>query len=164
MIVIGIDPGYAITGWAVLNNKSNKIEAIDYGAFQIPKKELYIRMIEICDGLDEIIDKYKPTEVAIEKIFFNKNVKTAIDVAQIRGAIALSLKRKGLEIFDYTPLQVKQAIVGYGRAEKMQIQNMIKILLNLKEVPKPDDVADALAIGVCHCNSSKLNKLIKESL
>lgn len=162
MVIIGIDPGYAITGWAVLNQVNEKIETIDFGALDVPKKELYERMAEICSGLEKIIKKYKPAEAAIERLYFNKNVKTAIDVAQIRGAIAVTLHKKDIKVYDYTPLQVKQAVVGYGKAEKFQVQNMVKILLNLETIPKPDDVADAMAIGICHLNSSKFNTLVRD--
>ena len=146
MNIIGIDPGYAITGWAVLTQINNEVRALDYGVFDIPKKSFYERMREICSGVEKIIKKYNPLEAAIEKLYFNKNAKTAIDVAQIRGALACTLNNKNIKIFDYTPLQVKQAIAGYGRAEKSQEQNMVKILLGLKEIPRPDEAADALAV------------------
>ncbi len=163
MIIIGIDPGYAITGWAVLDISDNKINPVDYGALETSKKEFHVRITEICSGLEKIIKKYKPEEAAIEKIYFSKNVKTAIDVAQVRGAIIITLCKKNIKIFDYTPLQVKQAVAGYGRAEKSQVQSMVKMLLNLDTIPKPDDVADAMAIGICHINSAKFLTAIKES-
>ena len=115
MIIIGIDPGYAITGWAVLNQIDDRIEPVDFGVFEIPKKELYERITQICSGLEKITKKYNPEEAAIESLYFNKNTKTAIDVAQARGAIAYSLHKKNIKIFDYTPLQVKKTVVGFGR-------------------------------------------------
>ncbi|MBU1077775.1 MAG: crossover junction endodeoxyribonuclease RuvC [Spirochaetes bacterium] len=164
MIILGIDPGYAITGWAVFSTEGDETHVLDYGAIQIEKKDLYKRMDEICSGVETVIKKYKVEQAAIEKIFFNKNIKTAMDVAQVRGAIAITLLKRKISLFDYTPLQVKQALVGYGRAEKVQIQNMVKLLLGLEEIPRPDDIADALAIGICHINSMKFNKHVKESL
>ena len=162
MRVIGIDPGYAINGWAILDKNNDMIIPVDYGVFDIPKKPLYERMQDICIGIKGLIEKHHPDEAAIEKLYFNKNVKTAIDVAQIRGAVAMILFQEGIPVYDYTPLQVKQAVVGYGRAEKNQVQNMVKILLNLEEIPKPDDAADALAIGICHLHSSGFNKMVEE--
>lgn len=111
--------------------------------------------------LTDIINEFKPQEMAIEELFFNKNTKTAITVAQARGVEILAAKQKGLEIFEYTPLQIKQAVVGYGRAEKQQVQDMVKMLLNLSERPKPDDAADALAVGICHSLSHKFRDLYK---
>ncbi len=164
MTIIGIDPGYAIVGWAVFRVINNNTEVIDYGAIEIPKEDFYSRLNKICLNIEKIIKKHKPDEAAIEKLFFNKNLKTAIDVSQVRGAIASVLLKQKIKIYDYTPLQVKQALVGYGRAEKYQIQNMVKILLKLNKIPEPDDVADALAIGVCHINTSKFNNIVEKSL
>jgi len=164
MIIIGIDPGYAITGWAVLKTDNNTISSVDSGTFESPQKELPFRINEIYNSLEKILKKYKPTEAAVEKIYFSKNVKTAIDVAQIRGAIILALTRRKIKISGYTPLQVKQAVAGYGRAEKSQIQSMVKILLHLDAVPQPNDIADAMAVGICHLNSSKFKSMVQDSL
>lgn len=151
MIILGIDPGIAIVGYSVVECKGNKFKAIDYGCITTKSTELFPNRIKtIYNRLIEIIDKYQPDDLAIEELFFNKNVKTAIKVGQARGVEILAAVNTGLEIYEYTPLQIKQAVVGYGRADKRQVQEMVKLLLNLKEVPKPDDVADALAVALCH--------------
>jgi len=116
------------------------------------------RLTRIYDELIDIIEKYKPDAYAIEELFFNKNIKTALTVGHARGVAVLAGSKSGVNVYEYTPLQVKQAVVGYGRAEKSQIQQMVKILLNLREIPKPDDVADALAVAICHGNSSKFSE------
>ncbi len=164
MIIMGIDPGYAITGWCILNKNNDKIILVDNGAILTNKKNYYIRLMEISKSVEKIIKRYKPSQASIEKIFFNKNIKTAIDVAQVRGALALILLKQRVKIFDYTPLQVKQAIVGYGQATKLQVQKMVQLLLHLTKIPTPDDVADAIAIGLCHCHSLKMNDLIRNSV
>ncbi len=164
MVIIGIDPGYAINGWAVFDIKNNEPKLIDYGVIETKIKDFYERVDDICKNLKKIIKKYNPQQASIETLFFNKNAKTAINVAQVRGAIASVFLELRIKIYDYTPLQVKQAIVGYGRAEKSQIQDMLKLLLNLKTIPKPDDAADAIAIGICHINSMKFNKLVKNNI
>jgi crossover junction endodeoxyribonuclease RuvC len=152
--ILGIDPGTATTGWAVIEEKDCKLKAVAYGSINTPKdKSEENRLYEIHRDLLEIIKKYQPKEAAIEKIFFFKNQKTVIPISQSRGAILLTLEQKRIKIFGYTPLQVKQAITGYGRAEKKQIQLMAKSILSLKSIPKPDDTADAIAVAVCHLNS-----------
>lgn len=160
MIILGIDPGFAIVGVGVIEYKGNKFRVIDYYAITT-KAGLAIedRLKLIYDGLDDVIKKYNPDCMAIEELFFNNNAKTAIQVGQARGVILLAAVNHGVQIFEYTPLQVKQSVVGYGRAEKTQIQQMTKAILNLKSVPKPDDVADALAIAICHAHSNKMVKL-----
>lgn len=154
MIILGIDPGYAIVGVGVIEYIGNKFKVIDYFAItteaHTPFEE---RLKVIYDGLNNVIEKYRPDFMAIEELFFNDNAKTAIAVGQARGVIILSAVNHGVEIFEYTPLQVKQAVVGYGRADKKQVQQMTKAILNLTQIPKPDDVADALAIAVCHAHS-----------
>jgi len=158
--VLGIDPGTATTGWAVIEEKLGCLRAIAYGHINTPKEDSEsARLLEITGDLEKIVKKYKPKEAAIEKIFFFKNQKTVIPVSQARGAILLTLEQKNVKVFSYTPLQVKQALTGYGRAEKKQIQIMAKKILALKRLPKPDDVADAIAIAICHLNSRKLTKL-----
>lgn len=154
MIILGIDPGYAIVGVGVIEFNGNKFRVIDYYAITTDAGTPFEQRLKIIyDGLNEVIEKYKPSHMAIEKLFFNDNAKTAIDVGQARGVIVLSAVNHGVEIFGYTPLQVKQAVVGYGRADKKQVQQMTRALLNLKEIPQPDDVADALAIALCHAHS-----------
>lgn len=162
MIILGIDPGFAITGYGVVKYEGNKFSALDYGAIttqsnmELPKRLLYLH-----DSLIELISRHKPDVVSIEELFFNKNIKTALTVGHGRGVAVLAAAESGVDVFEYTPLQVKQSVVGYGRAEKAQVQQMIKIILNLTQIPKPDDVADALAVAVCHGHSHKISGLIK---
>jgi len=156
--VLGIDPGTATTGWAVVEERKGQLKPVAFGHIATsPKKEEAERLLEIAQDLEKIIRKYKPQEAAIEKVFFFKNQKTIIQIGQSRGIILLTLEQEKVKIFNYTPLQVKQALTGYGRAEKKQMQIMAKSILQLKTLPKPDDVADALAIAVCHLNSRKSN-------
>lgn len=156
MIILGIDPGLAIVGYGVIEYVGNKYKVLDYGAITTDSNlDFPERLKRIYDEMSALIEKYKPEDLAMEELFFNKNVKTALKVGQARGVQILCAKNKELDIYEYTPLQVKQAVVGYGRADKSQVQKMVKVLLNLKEIPKPDDVADALAVAICH--SSCLN-------
>jgi len=158
MRILGIDPGTATTGWAIIEENKGKINPIAFGHIStLPGNSTAERLKEVADDIEDIIKKYKPQESAIEDIFFFKNQKTAVKVSQSRGAILLTLEKKNVKIFSYTPLQVKQSITGYGRAEKRQIQLMVKNILKLKSIPKPDDTADAIAIAICHLNSRKLN-------
>ncbi len=159
LIILGIDPGFAIVGYSVIEYRGNEIKALEYGAITTDSKLLFPdRMKIIYDELINIIDEYQPEDLAIEELFFNKNVKTAMKVSQARGIEIMAAVNKGLNIYEYTPLQIKQATVGYGRAEKHQVQEMVKVLLNLKETPKPDDVADALAVAICHGSSLKFKE------
>ena len=163
MIILGIDPGYAIVGWGVLEYSNNKFRTLGFGSIQTPAgMDPNLRLAEIYRGMNEIIDKYKPEQMAVEELFFNTNSKTAIMVAQARGVILMSAQLRGVEIFEYTPLQVKQAVVGYGRAEKKQVISMVTTMLGLKNPPKPDDTADALAIAMCHGHAgcSRLSKYL----
>lgn len=154
MIILGIDPGTAITGYGVIKKQADKLKAVKYGCI-FTKAGLPIaeRLKEIDQQLGKIIRKYKPQIVAVEEIFFFKNVKTAVQVSQARGVILAGAARMKIPITEYTPLQVKQAVTSYGRAEKSQVQKMVKLLLNLNEIPKPDDAADALAIAICCAHS-----------
>ena len=162
MIILGIDPGFAIVGYGIISFDGNKFKALEYGAITTNSKEdMFLRFKKIHDELSEIIDRTKPDAMAIEELFFNSNQKTAINVAQARGVLLLSALNKDIPIFEYTPLQVKQATVGYGRAEKIQVQQMVKMLLGLEKIPKPDDTADALAIAVCHAHSNKMNNYLR---
>ena len=154
MVILGIDPGYAIVGWGVIEYNNTKFKTIAYGAVTTPAgMDFSDRLERIYDEISLIIAKYKPEAVAVEELFFTNNQKTGIVVAEARGIILLAAHLAGLKIGEYTPLQVKQAVVGYGRAEKKQVIIMVTSLLGLKEPPKPDDTADALAIAVCHAHS-----------
>lgn len=159
MVVLGIDPGMAIMGYGVVDETMRKLKVIDYGTVVTPPDmNTPNRLVKIYESVEELIDRFKPDVVAVEELFFNKNVKTALIIGHARGVAVLAAARKGLDIYEYTPLQVKQAVVGYGRAEKMQVQQMVKMLLNLREVPKPDDAADALAVSICHIHSSCMGR------
>ncbi len=154
-IILGIDPGVAITGYGVIKVLSNKNELVDYGCILTSaKKPFNERLEQIYRELKQIIKKYKPQQIAVEELFFCKNVKTALKVGQARGVILLTSIQEKILLREFTPLQVKQAVTSYGRADKRQVQEMVKILLNLKNIPKPDDAADALAIAIC-CAHSK---------
>lgn len=158
MKVLGIDPGTATVGWAVMEESNGILKALAYGHISTsPKSEEAARLLEISGDLEGVIKKYRPQESAVEKLFFFKNQKTIIEVGQARGAILLTLSKNKVKIASYTPLQVKQAITGYGKAEKKQVQLMVKNILGLKAIPKPDDAADAIAIAICHINSRKVN-------
>ena len=154
MRIIGIDPGYAIVGYGVIDYIGNKFKIVEYGAITTESNQnMNERFKSIHDDLNTIIERTKPEFLAIEELFFNSNHKTAINVAQARGVLLLSALNHGISVHEYTPLQVKQAVVGYGRAEKKQVQLLVKSILGLEKVPKPDDTADALAIAVCHAHS-----------
>ncbi len=155
MIILGIDPGYAIVGYGLLDYRNNHFSIVDYGAILTDAGTPFNRRLEIIyDELDEIIEKYHPEVMSIEKVFYNSNAKTVIDVSQARGVIMLCAQKHNLHAFEYTPLQVKQSVVGYGRADKKQVQEMTRRILNLEKVPKPDDTADALAMAICHAHTS----------
>lgn len=161
MRILGIDPGYAIVGYGVVDYAKNRFGVVGYGAITTKAKTPFEDRLEVIyNDMLEVIDMYKPDHLAIEKLYFNTNSTTAIDVAHARGVIVLAAKQKGVPIFEYTPLQVKQAVTGYGRAEKHQVMEMVKSLLSLKSVPKPDDTADALAIAICdgHYSDSVLRR------
>jgi crossover junction endodeoxyribonuclease RuvC len=151
MRILGIDPGTATVGWGVVEMTGGKTAAIAYGHISTPKEHtLSVRLFEIERDLSEIIQKYSPEEAGVEELFFFNNQKTAISVAHARGVILLTLEHFGVRVSGYTPLEVKQALTNYGRAPKEQVQLMVKSILKLKEIPKPDDTADALAIALCH--------------
>jgi crossover junction endodeoxyribonuclease RuvC len=154
MVIMGIDPGFAITGYGLVDYTGNKFKVLDYGVVSTDKTELFTdRLMAIDKIIGEKVEQYKPEECAIEELFFNNNAKTAIAAAQGRGVAVNRVASMGVKMFEYTPLQVKQNVVGYGRAEKRQIQEMVKLILNLEKIPKPDDAADALAIAICHAHS-----------
>lgn len=154
MRILGIDPGTAIVGFSIIEYKDKKINLLEYGciytAKELPMEE---RLLQIFNGIEEIIKKYSPEHMAIEELFYFKNNKTVISVGEARGVILLAGKKNGLSIQGYTPLQVKIGITGYGKADKKQVQLMVKTLLKMDEIPKPDDAADAIAIAITHINS-----------
>ena len=155
MVVLGIDPGFATVGYGVVRKQGNKLEKIQYGTITTKAgKAFETRLCEIYADLNTLIDTFKPDAMAVEELFFNTNVKTAISVAHARGIILLAGALKNLPVYEYTPLQVKQAVVGYGRAEKQQVMEMTRQMLGLANVPKPDDAADALAIAICHLHTA----------
>jgi len=154
MIIIGIDPGTAMTGYGIIKNTSNNLELIDYGCIKTTNQSSTAeRLKEIDQQLAKLIKKNKPEKMAVEDIFFFKNLKTAVKVSQARGVILARGARMKIPVFEYTPLQVKQAVTTYGRADKTQVQKMVKMILKLKEIPKPDDAADALATAICCAHS-----------
>lgn len=165
MRILGIDPGYAILGYGIVDMKGNHFKAVEYGAITTDAKmDMPGRLKILYNSLMELIARYEPDTASVEELFFNTNAKTAILVGQARGVAVLACANSGLEIAEYTPLQIKQALVGYGRAEKQQVQLMVKTLLNLKAVPKPDDTADALAAAVCHGHSASSRNRLKQVL
>lgn len=164
MRLIGIDPGYAIVGFGIVDYEKNKFIPVEFGAITTQAETPFnTRLKIIYDDLCYVLDKYKPEQMSIEKLFFNTNQKTGIDVAQARGVTLLAAVQRNIEVFEYTPLQVKQAVVGYGRAEKKQVQELTRQILNLKQVPKPDDTADALALAICHGHCS-ISSFVLEQL
>ncbi len=154
MVILGIDPGLAIVGWGVLEYKGSRFRTLGYGSIQTPSTmSTEDRLVEIHKRMNQLIQAYKPDAIAVEELFWNTNQTTGIRVSEARGVILLSGAENGIPIHEYTPLQVKQAVVGYGRAEKKQVITMVTMLLNLEKPPKPDDTADALAIAICHAHS-----------
>ena len=163
MKILGIDPGYAILGYGVIEKIGNRFKVCDYGAITTEKDVPMPKRLEILyDGLREIIEEQRPEVASIEQLYFNNNAKTAINVGQARGVAILACIKGGLEIAEYTPLQIKQALVGYGRADKKQVQFMVKTMLNLPSVPKPDDTADALAAAICHGHSADTRNIFSK--
>lgn len=157
MIILGIDPGTERTGYGVIKKDKNRLTVVEYGCIATPKNtENFKRISSISSQLKQIINKHRPQQAAVEQLFFFKNSKTVMSVSEARGAILLTATQLNIPIKEYTPLQVKQAITGYGKAEKFQIQKMVKVILQLKEIPKPDDAADALAIAICCANNQKI--------
>lgn len=155
MRVLGIDPGYNIVGFGVVESSNNQV--IDYGVITTPKNmSMSERLKVIFEATNELIDNFKPDEVAFEELFFNNNQKTAVAVAQARGVLIMACKLKMDRLFEYTPLQIKQALTGVGRAEKKQVQYMVKSILGLSSIPRPDDAADALAVALCHIQTSSI--------
>ena len=162
MLILGIDPGYAIVGFGLVETAVSRPRLVSCGAINTSAGDrISLRLLQISHDLEQLIDQFKPDVMAIEELFFNQNVTTGIGVAQACGVILMTAEKMGLPVFEYTPSQVKQAVVGYGKAEKRQVMDMTKRLLGLASVPKPDDAADAVAIALCHARSSTslLNKM-----
>ena len=151
MIILGIDPGYAIVGYGIIEkNELGKVRVVDYGAINTPKEEDFpVRLAMIQDGLNALISKFKPDAIAVEELFFNQNITTGIAVAEARGVILCTAIQSVPKVYEFTPMQIKQSITGFGKADKKQVQFMTKTLLGLKSTPKPDDAADALAVALC---------------
>ncbi len=155
MIILGIDPGYGTLGFGVVEKKGSSCRAIAYGAITTPKLVRFpARLKFIGDEIAKLIDRFKPDAIAVEELFFQNNAKTAIMVAEARGVVLFVAESTGIALYEYTPLQIKQAITGYGRAVKIQIQEMVKRMLNLDKIPKPDDAADALAVALTHAQTN----------
>ena len=155
MRILGIDPGYATIGFGLITAERAQVHMVTYGAITTPAGEsLPARLLQISNDMDLLLEQFKPEAMAIEELFFNNNITTGIGVAQARGVLLLAAERHGVQIYEYTPSQVKQAVVGYGKAEKRQVMDMTRRLLHLKAVPRPDDAADALALALCHARSA----------
>ena len=155
MVILGIDPGVATIGFGVIRAERGKNTLLQYGVITTPAGiPLSQRLVQISRDMEQLIHQFKPDEMAVEELFFSKNITTGIAVAHGRGVILLSAEKLGVPVFEYTPMQVKQAVVGYGAAQKRQVMLMTQRLLGMKEVPKPDDAADALAIAICHSRSA----------
>ena len=165
MVILGIDPGLAIVGWGVIESNKGVLRPLAYGAITTPAHtDIESRLLMIRNDLKDIIERYKPDEMAIKELFFNTNITTGIAVAEARGVILCTAHEFGVKISEYTPLQVKQAVVGYGKAEKHQVISMVTSILKLKQPPKPDDTADAIAIAICHsqCAGSAMGKYFNQ--
>lgn len=173
MKILGIDPGTTSIGYGVIESEKNALQVVDFGCINASPKTfnnvriktepfnyLPLQLKKIYDEVTNLIERHHPKELACEKLFMYKNVKTAMSVGQSRGVIILAGVNSGIEVCEYTPLQVKQSVVGYGKATKNQVQQMVKTLLNMKEIPRPDDAADALAIAICHINSAGFGRLV----
>jgi len=163
VIILGIDPGTAITGFGVIETRGNKYKLLDYGCIRTEAGILLEhRLDKLYQGMMILFRRWQPEEMAIEELFFNKNTRTALTVGHARGVILLASAHHQVAVKEYTPLQVKQAVVGYGRADKQQVQYMVKTILNLSELPKPDDAADALAIAICHAHYRMTDRIINQ--
>ena len=153
MRILGIDPGYGIVGFGIIDYENSNYKVVDYGVIETPKEEdISVRLAMIYDAIGKLTETFKPDQIAVEELFYFKNQTTVIPVAEARGVILLAAVHSCGEIFEYTPLQIKQALTGNGRAEKAQVQFMVKAILGLEKIPKPDDAADALAVAICHAN------------
>lgn len=165
MLVLGIDPGLALTGYGILEESGNKFKLLECGCLRTPANTPQPeRLMQIYNGVLEILQKHPVDVVAIEQLFFNTNVTTALSVGQARGVMILALAQQNIPIFEYTPLQVKQAVAGYGRADKVQVQRMVQSLLGLKEIIRPDDAADAVAICICHLQTYRFTRAVNKGV
>jgi crossover junction endodeoxyribonuclease RuvC len=163
MIFLGIDPGTAIMGYGLIEQKGNHLKALTYSCWQTPAHTpLAERLLMLYEYIDAFLKKSQPDHMAIEELFFNRNTTTALSVGHARGVALLASAQNGIPVYEYTPLQVKQAVVGYGRADKRQVQQMVKGLLHLDQIPRPDDTADALAIAICHAHSFALDRRMED--
>ncbi len=163
MIIVGIDPGTAILGYGLIEQKGNRLRALDFACWRTPAHTpLAERLLMLYEKVFLYLQENQPDHLAVEELFFNRNTTTALTVGHARGVVLLAGAQQGIPVFEYTPLQVKQAVVGYGRAEKKQVQQMVKGLLRLDEVPRPDDAADALAVAICHAHSFALNRRMED--
>jgi crossover junction endodeoxyribonuclease RuvC len=166
--ILGIDPGTAITGWGVIKQSAksvNDLSVVDYGVIRTKKTKQHLnRLQEIYEDMKQVLNRFLPDIVAVEKLYFCKNVKTAITVGEARGMVLLAIAQMGLEFYEYTPLQIKDAVCGYGKADKKQVQNMVSSILSLDSVPKPDDAADALAVAICCSSAYKMQQNLKSNV
>lgn len=161
MRILGIDPGFAITGYSIIDYIGNKFKLIDSGAVLTKAGVSFpLRLTKLYDDLNMIIEQYKPDAISVEELFFNQNTKTAIQVAEARGVILVVGCKQNIPTYEYTPLQIKQAVVGYGRADKMQVQKMVKSILKVETLPKLDDTTDSMAAAICHAHSAKFSEKI----
>ena len=159
MRILGIDPGFAITGYSIIDYQGNKFKLVDSGAVLTKAGESFpLRLTKIYDDVTELINKYKPDAISVEELFFNNNQKTAINVAQARGVILTVGCKNNIPTYEYTPLQIKQAVAGYGRADKVQVQKMVKTILNVDKLPKLDDTTDSMAAAICHAHSARFSQ------
>jgi crossover junction endodeoxyribonuclease RuvC len=163
MLVLGIDPGTAITGWGIVEQDGDSLALVDYGTVTTAQgAPLTERLQVIYRELSQILSTHRPDVVAVEKLFFSKNVRTALVVGHARGVVLLAIADAGLPLHEYTPLEVKQSVSGYGRASKEQVQKLVQILLGLDFIPEPDDAADAIAVAICHIHSARLEAMVAE--
>ncbi len=160
MRILGIDPGTATTGYGIVEQQAGRAALVDYGTIiTVANLDMPQRLTKINQELNRLLDEFRPDVVAVEEIFFHKNAKTIVTVAQARGVVLMTIAAAGVQVAEYTPLQVKQAVVGYGQADKRQVQLMVQKLLSMKDLPRPDDAADALAVAICHLHSYKIQEL-----
>ncbi|MGI5916285.1 MAG: crossover junction endodeoxyribonuclease RuvC [Anaerolineae bacterium] len=163
MLVLGIDPGLATTGYGLVEGDGHRLTPVAYGVLRTPANmPTADRLVQIHRGLQELLDRYRPQAAAVEELFFATNARTAMVVGEARGVLLLTLAEAGLSVAEYTPLQVKQSITGYGQADKAQVQEMVRLLLDLDDIPHPDDAADALAVSICHHHSAHLSALLNQ--
>jgi crossover junction endodeoxyribonuclease RuvC len=164
VLVLGIDPGTAITGYGLVHEQDDGLSLVECGVVTTPSSQpLPERLQTIYRGLSDVVRRFQPEEAAVEELFFSRNVRTALSVGQARGVALLALVDAGLPIYEYKPLEIKQAVAGYGGADKQQVQEMVRMLLNLDRVPQPDDAADAVAVAVCHIHSARMAALIADA-